>query len=413
MKKIRIGKASDNDFVLKDKLAEAYHAELFLDDDGSLEIKDLQSVYGTLVNNQKVSHGFINSGDTLQIGFQKFTYDDLIALFENDLISPKEISSEDPTNKQSTEETTLVNEVNLKLNNPAETLSELHAEPVSSLDLPASSNDAYQAPEVSLAQEDAEIMGITESISSQDNLVESGIATSNASDDASDTEPSEEMPDRQLSSLPKQKPKGTFIKLFSVLLFVSISFWIGTELAKRSAQKEVFEIQKKNIPILRSLKVKADNNLLFANCNLSDETEKYLRSFSKSVKNAKTAETYLDEFCNMFDENKQDFNNFIQKLHKSSLGLAFASTKNQNDQHFWVCINKDQKFAVMHYLNKRYALNARVAIEAPIQIIYAKDGLNWLLLREDASYPGMPFDRKPSKTNTIYLLHSDECVMEM
>ncbi|MFN4123817.1 MAG: FHA domain-containing protein [Flavobacteriales bacterium] len=410
MKKIRVGRAYDNDFVLKDKLAEAYHAELYLDDDGTLEIKDLQSKYGTLINNQKINHGFIHRGDTLQIGFQRFTYDDLLAHFEDDLINLRENSSKELVNgPNKTGEISANEDVISEQELVDKSGPEIYIKNIDKADTTVSLIDHFEAPEVSLAKEEAEIMGITESNTTPSHLADTGFLTKAATDN----EPHKEQLHKQQNFSAKPKPKSTLVRLFSILLVITISFWIGVELAKHSAKKEVFEIQKKNIPILNSLNVKTDNDLLFANCNLDGETEKYLSTLSKPAKNNKTLETYLDEFCNLFDEQKNDIDNLIQKLHKRSLGLAFAFTGNPSDQHFWLCVNKDQKFAIMHYLNKRYALNARVSIDAPIHIIYGRDGLNWILLRKGALYPGMPFEQRPSKTKSYYLLHADECIREM
>lgn len=71
-----IGKDLSNDLVLHDKLAESYHAQLELNDDGSLNVKDLASRFGTLVNGSKIQEHTLRSGDDLQIGFEHIHWQD-------------------------------------------------------------------------------------------------------------------------------------------------------------------------------------------------------------------------------------------------------------------------------------------------------------------------------------------------
>jgi pSer/pThr/pTyr-binding forkhead associated (FHA) protein len=66
---IKIGRKSAQDIIILDKLAEDAHAVIEVDEQGTVWIKDLQTKYGTLINNKRISTSQLKPGDHLQIGF--------------------------------------------------------------------------------------------------------------------------------------------------------------------------------------------------------------------------------------------------------------------------------------------------------------------------------------------------------
>jgi hypothetical protein len=66
--RIRIGKASDNDYVLEDAEASRYHALLTSLDDGSLQIEDVGSTNGTFVNDNRIIRKKVVSTDRITFG---------------------------------------------------------------------------------------------------------------------------------------------------------------------------------------------------------------------------------------------------------------------------------------------------------------------------------------------------------
>jgi hypothetical protein len=65
----KIGRNINNNLVLKDKLAEEFHAEIYFKENNELHLLDLKSKYGCLVNGLKVRETILQKGDSLQIGF--------------------------------------------------------------------------------------------------------------------------------------------------------------------------------------------------------------------------------------------------------------------------------------------------------------------------------------------------------
>ncbi|MEM9488981.1 MAG: SpoIIE family protein phosphatase [Myxococcota bacterium] len=65
---VRIGRASDADFQLRDTGISRHHARLYRDEDNRWWIEDLGSTNGTFVNGSRISKTALRSGDHLKIG---------------------------------------------------------------------------------------------------------------------------------------------------------------------------------------------------------------------------------------------------------------------------------------------------------------------------------------------------------
>ncbi len=65
---IRIGKASDNDFIINDPHVSRYHARLTADKDGAWLLEDLESTNGTFVNGDQVVKRLVSPSDTIRLG---------------------------------------------------------------------------------------------------------------------------------------------------------------------------------------------------------------------------------------------------------------------------------------------------------------------------------------------------------
>jgi ribosomal protein L37AE/L43A len=66
--KIRIGKASDNDFVVNDASVSRYHAQLSTDREGCLLLEDLDSANGTYVNGVQIMKKRVAPTDAVCLG---------------------------------------------------------------------------------------------------------------------------------------------------------------------------------------------------------------------------------------------------------------------------------------------------------------------------------------------------------
>ena len=87
-KKLLLGSSDSCDIQINDSSISHYHVMIFLSDNG-IEVQDLRSLNGLLINNSKVQSGFISSGDILQVGNIPFILEELEAE------SKVEISDED------------------------------------------------------------------------------------------------------------------------------------------------------------------------------------------------------------------------------------------------------------------------------------------------------------------------------
>lgn len=70
-----IGRADNNDIVLRDGASSSYHAVLKLTDCGDFAVSDLESTNHTKVNGQKVSTMTLMNGDFIQFGDTRAVYE--------------------------------------------------------------------------------------------------------------------------------------------------------------------------------------------------------------------------------------------------------------------------------------------------------------------------------------------------
>jgi hypothetical protein len=66
--RIRIGKASDNDYVLEEAEASRYHATLTSTADGALQLEDVGSTNGTFVNDNRIIRKRVEASDRVSFG---------------------------------------------------------------------------------------------------------------------------------------------------------------------------------------------------------------------------------------------------------------------------------------------------------------------------------------------------------
>ena len=70
--RLRLGRASDNDVVIRDPTVSGHHAELVGDPGTGLELVDLGSRNGTFVNGQRVGRARLRGSDRIGIGYHEF-----------------------------------------------------------------------------------------------------------------------------------------------------------------------------------------------------------------------------------------------------------------------------------------------------------------------------------------------------
>ena len=63
-----IGRDATNQIVLNDEKVSRRHAQLTVQDNGQVMIKDLGSVNGTFVNGNRITESYLNSGDVVKCG---------------------------------------------------------------------------------------------------------------------------------------------------------------------------------------------------------------------------------------------------------------------------------------------------------------------------------------------------------
>ncbi len=91
-----IGRAENNDIVLRDGASSGYHAVLKQSESGDFTVSDLESTNHTKVNGQKVSSMLLMNGDVIQFG-------DSQAVYESDV--PTEGRTRDDSQTQIYEQT--------------------------------------------------------------------------------------------------------------------------------------------------------------------------------------------------------------------------------------------------------------------------------------------------------------------
>ncbi|MDD2437303.1 MAG: FHA domain-containing protein [Massilibacteroides sp.] len=65
---IKIGKATDNDFIINNLSVSRYHANLFFDNEGGWILEDLNSTNGTFINGVQVLKKKITTSDPIRFG---------------------------------------------------------------------------------------------------------------------------------------------------------------------------------------------------------------------------------------------------------------------------------------------------------------------------------------------------------
>ncbi|MEN9304084.1 MAG: hypothetical protein RL264_2513 [Bacteroidota bacterium] len=101
---LRIGSAADNDLQIDSPNIDPYHVELYRDSEGNVFISDLNSKFGTFVNNAELS-GFaqLREGDKVILGqgyilrWEKFAKKEAISSTSAE--SPREKTKEAPKKK--------------------------------------------------------------------------------------------------------------------------------------------------------------------------------------------------------------------------------------------------------------------------------------------------------------------------
>jgi DNA-binding NtrC family response regulator len=72
---VAVGTAKDNELVIRDPLVSGYHLELRSMDKG-IELRDLDSLNGTFVNDVRIVHGFISAGTRIRLGATTLAIED-------------------------------------------------------------------------------------------------------------------------------------------------------------------------------------------------------------------------------------------------------------------------------------------------------------------------------------------------
>jgi pSer/pThr/pTyr-binding forkhead associated (FHA) protein len=80
--KIRIGRDAASDVMLTDKSVSRRHADLFLDNDGNMEILDLESSSGTYLirggKEENIARAKLKPADRIIFGEVEFSYEELL-----------------------------------------------------------------------------------------------------------------------------------------------------------------------------------------------------------------------------------------------------------------------------------------------------------------------------------------------
>lgn len=78
MKKIKIGRGSNNDVVINDSVVSTNHAVITVGDLGEVTIEDLKSTNGTRVNGKIVSKAVLKSSDTVHLGNHSIDWKNIV-----------------------------------------------------------------------------------------------------------------------------------------------------------------------------------------------------------------------------------------------------------------------------------------------------------------------------------------------
>ena len=67
-----IGRSTGADFILDAALVSRVHCQFVALGDGALEVRDLESTYGTYVNGNRIERARLSPGDKVQVGRVEF-----------------------------------------------------------------------------------------------------------------------------------------------------------------------------------------------------------------------------------------------------------------------------------------------------------------------------------------------------
>lgn len=96
LRKISIGRASGNDFIINDATVSSQHAFLEVYDNGNLRIVDNGSTNGTFRQGQRIQTALINSGEFIQFGSAKICIADIL---QKQAINPLQQTPQPPPYK--------------------------------------------------------------------------------------------------------------------------------------------------------------------------------------------------------------------------------------------------------------------------------------------------------------------------
>jgi len=416
---IRLGIAADNDIVLKEKIAAPYHAIIQMDQQGSIVIQDLKTEYGTLLNNIKVENAFINEGDVVQIGFYRISFYEIVALFiehknkenkhdsaieqaneaeaksssaqpKNEFISIEEIA---PEEENLFAKNTEFEEVNSIEQNSPEHLDTNNADQDNQAQGIANSNEDNISKELSFSEDKPSKYSDNENIKLND---KKSIADSDNNDAVKERRNKTEI------------PNSTKAKWFALPIVIVLGFGSGALIGAKHFKADIASIEKYGAVNLPSGFKAAKEVSVFSNCNshiFIDAELKY--KLMNQQENPSGSKFNLDMLCELFDKHTTNFSDLLSALINEQAWIAIP-LQAERQASLWICIGKDQKFSVSHFINKRYNLNAALSINAPLKIRKASDSSHWIYIDEGAKFPGDELSEN-LMFSQMYHLHIDSC----
>ncbi|MCU0439669.1 MAG: FHA domain-containing protein [Raineya sp.] len=96
LKKISLGRASNNDFVISNTTVSSHHAYLEIYKNGLLKIIDNQSSNGTFINSKKINFAFITNKDSIALGDYTLSLNQVLSTLVSQPSSTKQITEKAP-----------------------------------------------------------------------------------------------------------------------------------------------------------------------------------------------------------------------------------------------------------------------------------------------------------------------------
>jgi pSer/pThr/pTyr-binding forkhead associated (FHA) protein len=416
---IRLGVAADNDIVLKEKIAAPYHAIIQIDQQGSIVIQDLKTEYGTLLNNIKVENAFINEGDVVQIGFYRISFDEIVALFikhknkekkhDSAIQQANEVeaksSSSHPKNEFISIEEIAPQEENLFAKN-------IEFEEVNSIEQNSPehlyTNDAdqdNQAQRIANSKKD----NISNELSFSENKPiknpDNKNIKLNYKTSTFESENDDAVKERRNKT---EIPNSTKAKWFALPIVIILGFGSGALIGAKHFKADIASIEKYGAVNLPSGFKVAREVSVFSNCNshiFLDAELKY--KLMNQKENLSGSKFNLDMLCELFDKHATNFTDLLSALINKQAWIAIP-LQEERQASLWICIGRDQKFSVSHFINKRYNLNATLSIDSPLKIKKASDSSHWIYIDEGARFPGDELSEN-LMFSQMYHLHIDSC----